>query len=141
MIRRMHGEGKTILLSSHDLNEVERLSTHIGMLRCGRLVASGSLEEIRRSSNWKKVRFAWENPVTAQDAGIALEPDHHVRRDHREPCVLVVILPRDADPQGIVQRHLRECEPPTEVSALPLTLEDIFLSEMRVRTPRRVVRR
>jgi len=38
--------GKTILYSSHVLEEVERISTHIAIINRGRIVASGTREEV-----------------------------------------------------------------------------------------------
>jgi ABC-2 type transport system ATP-binding protein len=42
--------GGTIFLTSHILEIVERLSTHIGIIAKGRLVAQGSIDELRQSS-------------------------------------------------------------------------------------------
>ena len=41
------GRGGTVFLTSHILEIVERLSTHIGVIANGRLVAQGSLPEVR----------------------------------------------------------------------------------------------
>jgi len=41
------GRGGTVFLTSHILEIVERLSTHIGVITNGRIVAQGSLEEVR----------------------------------------------------------------------------------------------
>jgi ABC-2 type transport system ATP-binding protein len=43
---RLAGEGKTVFLSSHLLHEVERTCSRVAILRAGRIVAEGSLEEI-----------------------------------------------------------------------------------------------
>jgi ABC-2 type transport system ATP-binding protein len=48
LIRRMAAEGRTILFSSHILEEVERLATHIEVVVAGRHAASGDFREIRR---------------------------------------------------------------------------------------------
>jgi ABC-2 type transport system ATP-binding protein len=48
LLRTMAGEGRTILFSSHILEEVERLADSILVLYAGRLAASGSFREIRR---------------------------------------------------------------------------------------------
>jgi ABC-2 type transport system ATP-binding protein len=42
--------GGTIFLTSHILEIVERLSTHIGVIAAGRLVAQGTLAEVRAAS-------------------------------------------------------------------------------------------
>ncbi|MEO5875699.1 MAG: ABC transporter ATP-binding protein [Streptosporangiaceae bacterium] len=48
LIRQMAAEGRTILFSSHILEEVERLATHIEVVVAGRHAASGDFREIRR---------------------------------------------------------------------------------------------
>jgi ABC-2 type transport system ATP-binding protein len=48
LVRRMGAEGRTILFSSHILEEVERVAEHIQVIVAGRLAASGDFREIRR---------------------------------------------------------------------------------------------
>jgi ABC-2 type transport system ATP-binding protein len=48
LIRGMAAEGRTILFSSHILEEVERLAGHIEVVVAGRHAASGDFREIRR---------------------------------------------------------------------------------------------
>jgi ABC-2 type transport system ATP-binding protein len=45
-ILAMHQAGKTVLLSSHHLDQVARVCTHVAVLNRGRLVRSGSLASI-----------------------------------------------------------------------------------------------
>ena len=47
MLQGMISRGATIFLTSHVLEIVERLCTHIGIIHRGQLVAQGSLEELR----------------------------------------------------------------------------------------------
>jgi ABC-2 type transport system ATP-binding protein len=47
MLQRMIGHGATIFLTSHVLEIVERLCTHVGIINDGRLVAQGPLDELR----------------------------------------------------------------------------------------------
>ena len=47
MLQRMTARGVTIFLTSHVLEIVERLCTHIGIIHRGQLVAQGSLHELR----------------------------------------------------------------------------------------------
>src|SRR5579864_7427573 len=47
MLQRMIARGATIFLTSHVLEIVERLCSHVGIIHQGRLVAQGSLEELR----------------------------------------------------------------------------------------------
>ena len=48
LLRRMATEGRTILFSSHILEEVERLSDRVLVVVAGRLAASGDFRRIRR---------------------------------------------------------------------------------------------
>jgi len=47
LLGRMTGRGVTIFLTSHVLEIVERLCSHVAIINKGRLVAQGSLEELR----------------------------------------------------------------------------------------------
>jgi ABC-2 type transport system ATP-binding protein len=47
MLQRMIARGATIFLTSHVLEIVERLCTHIGIIHRGQLVAQGSIEQLR----------------------------------------------------------------------------------------------
>lgn len=47
MLQRMIARGATIFLTSHVLEIVERLCSHVGIINKGRLVAQGSLDELR----------------------------------------------------------------------------------------------
>jgi ABC-2 type transport system ATP-binding protein len=47
MLHRMTERGATVFLTSHVLEIVERLCSHVAIIRKGELVAQGSLEELR----------------------------------------------------------------------------------------------
>jgi ABC-2 type transport system ATP-binding protein len=47
MLQGMIAHGATIFLTSHVLEIVERLCSHVAIIHRGRLVAQGSLEELR----------------------------------------------------------------------------------------------
>lgn len=47
IIRGEQSEGRTVFLSSHILSEVEALCDHVSIIRAGRIVESGSLDELR----------------------------------------------------------------------------------------------
>lgn len=47
MLQRMISRGATIFLTSHVLEIIERLCSHVAIIHHGRLVAQGSLEELR----------------------------------------------------------------------------------------------
>lgn len=49
-LRELRAAGRTVLLSSHILSEVENLSDHVTIIRAGRAVQSGPLSEVRHLS-------------------------------------------------------------------------------------------
>jgi ABC-2 type transport system ATP-binding protein len=57
LLRRMAREGRTILFSSHILEEVERLSDRVLVVVAGRLAASGDFRRIRRLMTDRPHRF------------------------------------------------------------------------------------
>lgn len=46
LIKRLHREGKTIIMASHLLDEVEKVCSHVAILKKGTLVATGDVNEI-----------------------------------------------------------------------------------------------
>jgi ABC-type multidrug transport system ATPase subunit len=47
LVRELAAEGSTVFLSSHLLSEVEQLCTHVGIISVGKMVAQGSVEDLR----------------------------------------------------------------------------------------------
>lgn len=47
LVRGLNADGTTVLVSSHLLAEIEQLCTHAAIMRNGRLVAQGGLDELR----------------------------------------------------------------------------------------------
>lgn len=64
-------EGRSVLLSSHILAQVEALSDRISIIRAGRTVASGTLEELRHMTR-TTIEVETQRPLTelAQLAGV-----------------------------------------------------------------------
>jgi len=66
--------GQTVFLSSHILSEVEALCDRVGILRAGRLVDEGTLDELRHlGAHTIEVTFAGEAPTLAPLPGIQTE--------------------------------------------------------------------
>jgi ABC-2 type transport system ATP-binding protein len=57
IIRSVVEEGRTIVFSSHLLDEVERVSDYLTMLHRGRVVFSGPLDQVRQSHRSLTIRF------------------------------------------------------------------------------------
>jgi len=47
LIRQIAADGTTVFVSSHLLAEVEQICSHVGVMRAGQLVFTGTLEELR----------------------------------------------------------------------------------------------
>ncbi len=70
-------EGRTILLSSHILGEVEKVCDRVTIIRQGRVVQSGSLSELRvLTRTTMSVELDHDGDALDELAGV-----HHVRRD------------------------------------------------------------
>lgn len=55
LLRQLASTGKTILVSSHVLSELEDLCDAIGIMRAGRMMVSGNLQDIANISSTEKV--------------------------------------------------------------------------------------
>ena len=49
LVRAIATEGTTVFVSSHLLAEVEQICSHVGVMRTGRLVFQGTLDDLRRT--------------------------------------------------------------------------------------------
>lgn len=123
-IRRLHQElGLTILLSSHQLHEVEQLCTRIGVLRQGRKVFEGTVAEAKSQTPWLRLRT--NDFALAVDrlkhAGLVVE----ARDGHR------VALARDTTPDQLVRHLVLNGQPVYELAPVQMTLEDFYLDLMK----------
>jgi beta-exotoxin I transport system ATP-binding protein len=66
LLRETADEGRTVFLSSHELDEVQRSADRVGIIKEGRLVAEDTVEGLRRAAPQKmEVRF--RHPVDPAD--------------------------------------------------------------------------
>ena len=68
------GEGKTILISSHQISEVERVASHVAFMANGRLLLSATMDELRKRVVRYRLRFD-EDPPDAGALGQVLYRD------------------------------------------------------------------
>jgi ABC-2 type transport system ATP-binding protein len=72
-LRRLATAGHTVFFSSHTLSEVEELCDHVAIVRDGRLVASESLEALRRRAGYEvAIRFGPGAALPDPPAGFRL---------------------------------------------------------------------
>ncbi|MBX3314709.1 MAG: ABC transporter ATP-binding protein [Actinobacteria bacterium] len=118
-IREMASEGRTILLSSHILAEVEKLCDRVTIIRQGRAVQSGTLSDLRTTTR-TSMTVSTDEPITGLED---LEGVHSFRRD-----VDHVHFEVDDPAIAEVMRHLAGLGIRSLVSRPP-TLEELFLRE------------
>jgi ABC-2 type transport system ATP-binding protein len=114
-------QGATVLLSSHILSEVERLATRVTIIRAGRAVETGTLEEMRHLH-----RNRIQSRVRGAVPDLALLPGvHDVEVDGRQVTCTV-------DPEGLSQVLTALTEAGVEtLTSTPPTLEELFLDVYR----------
>ena len=67
LIRSLADEGTTVFVSSHLLAEIEQMCTHAAVMRAGKLVAQGTLDELRSAGS---TRVTVTTPDTAAAAQV-----------------------------------------------------------------------
>jgi ABC-2 type transport system ATP-binding protein len=105
LLRELKRMGKTIMISSHILSELEEICDHIGIIEHGRLVFSGTMEEIRpRLGIESKVRIrVADHKDKAIELLSALPQVHHVQPLGDE---IAVTFHEGKNANGIVARTL-----------------------------------
>jgi ABC-2 type transport system ATP-binding protein len=81
LVREAREAGSTVFLSSHVLSEVQRIADRVVLLRSGKIVAHGTVEELRGRAR-QRVEVWFDGPVPA---GLAKVPGlvDGVAEDHR----------------------------------------------------------
>jgi ABC-2 type transport system ATP-binding protein len=127
LLRELKRMGKTIMISSHILSELEEICDHVGIIEHGQLVFSGTLEEIRpRLGIHSKVRV---RVADRQDKAVellsALPQIHHVQALGDD---IAVSFNEGHDGDGIIARTLVKANLDV-ISIQPerLKLDDAFL--------------
>ena len=127
LLRELKRMGKTIMISSHILSELEEICDHIGIIEHGRLVFSGTLEEIlSRLGIQSKVRVRVANN---QDKAVELLTAlPQIRQVQVFGDYIAVTFHEGKDGDGIIARTLVNADLDI-VSIQPerLKLDDAFL--------------
>jgi ABC-2 type transport system ATP-binding protein len=70
VIRTVADEGRTVLFSSHLLEEVEQVADHVTMISAGRVALTAPLRDVKESHRCITVRFAEARPRPPVVAGV-----------------------------------------------------------------------
>ncbi len=117
------GAGRTILISSHAVAEVERVASHVAFLSNGKLLLAGLLDEVRQ--RFVRVRMRCETAFDPSGLGTLLQTEQLGRQ------MELVLL--DPDPDALVQ--LASSDGVSEVEEKPLDLEEMYTALLGQQRP------
>ena len=127
LLKRFGDEGRTIVVSSHILEEVERIADTVLLLVNGKLAASGDFRAIRAALNERPyhVLVACDAPRTLAAAVVQLDSVEAVKMD---PAGRIVILSRNVRDLQIELPKLAQRHSVTLSRVVPLddSLESVF---------------
>jgi ABC-2 type transport system ATP-binding protein len=126
MLLDFRQQGKTILFSTHGMEQAEKICDHIGLVSHGRVVLSGELRAIKRQLGGNSYRLTAAGDMTRLDSLPGI--DHVVRRDG-DDAVKLMLRPEASGAEILRQivtflevREFRSEEP---------DLEEIFIKAVR----------
>ncbi|HEY9671195.1 MAG TPA: ABC transporter ATP-binding protein [Waterburya sp.] len=121
LIRCLKSQGMTILLTTHLLDEAERLCQKIGILKGGRIIAEGRLEELRKRIPAKEIVVV-QTPDEEQAIARAQEFGFTPRRYGND---LAFWLPEQLELKEIIARF--DGIPLDSIARQPVRLEHIYV--------------
>jgi ABC-2 type transport system ATP-binding protein len=121
LVARLVEGQRTVLLSSHLLSEVEQICTRVGVISRGRMVAEGSIDDIRGGTEL----IVRAEPADRAQALLAMlvGPDHVTMRADGAFSLRI----GSADAAAINQRLVMEGITVTEFRVAERSLEDVFI--------------
>ena len=108
----------TILISSHNLRELEDVCDHVGIMHKGKIIVERSLSDLQGNVSKIQVAFQEGMPTLPKDFEIL-----HMSNTGRVYTLIVKGNPERA-------KMILEETHPMLIDILPLTLEEIFIYEM-----------
>ncbi|WNS41314.1 ABC transporter ATP-binding protein [Paenibacillus sp. MMS20-IR301] len=112
--------GLTVLISSHNLREIEDLCDHVGIMHEGRMLVEKDLDDLKADTHKVQVALRDERHAGALEAKLQI-----LHREQRGSVSLYIVK---GDRERIAEAfHVYE---PYVFDLLPLTLEEIFIYEM-----------
>ncbi len=127
IIRSLAAEGKTILVSSHILTELAEMCDHVGILEQGRLLATGSVEQIRKGLRTTRdvvIRVAGETTDALKVLGGIDSVQASVVDGH---TIRIAIAGSDAEQIQILRMLVAARIELLEYTSHDESLEDVFL--------------
>jgi ABC-type multidrug transport system ATPase subunit len=122
LVSVLAADGVTVLLSSHLLSEVEQVCTHVGVMHVGRLVAQGTLAELRQGRA-PRARVETTEPAHAIRV-LAARGLSDVDTDGRTVSALL----GSVTPEDVLAALVRAGVPVRQFTVDAPGLEDVFVS-------------
>lgn len=117
------GGGKTTLVTSHDLFDIERICTRIVLLRRGTIAAQGSMEELRRQlgvGREVRIRVSQEIPEAIKQTIAERFVITTIKGDE------LIVSDETSDVKDLVRYFVEQGMDVERVEESKLTLEDIY---------------
>lgn len=111
--------GMTVLVSSHNLRELEDVCDHVGIMHRGRVVLEKSLDDVK--GNIHKIQLAFSGGVPTELLG-----KMQILHNEKFGSVSILIVRGNGD----MLRELISGYSPVIFDILPLTLEEVFIYEL-----------
>jgi ABC-2 type transport system ATP-binding protein len=110
LVRETVAEGRTVFLSSHELDEVQRLADRVAIIRSGRLVASDTVESLRQGTPLR-VEARFPHPVDAemfrrlQGVSVSSRDSERLTLQVTGPLGPVLTAIAEQEPVDMLSRH------------------------------------
>lgn len=122
----MRGRGKTIIFSTHQMEQAEELCQAVAIIHRGRLVVNGDVRAVKRSTGRQVVRLA-----LADDPTIPwLDSLPGITVTRRRPDFVEVAVRRGTDPETILHAALARGGRVTRFEIGEPSLTDIFITSV-----------
>lgn len=123
-----HDEGRTVLFSTHNMEQAEQMCEHICIIAAGRKVLDGNLREVRRAHRGNRFALAFDHASETADRFMATWPGFETverGRDRWEAELRPSVEPRElltaANGLDVPLSHFEHVQP---------SLHEIFVSKV-----------
>ncbi len=131
LLRELQLMGKTILVSSHILSEIQEVCTHIGIIEAGELVAMGTLSEMRQRIRAQRiVRLTLVERLEEAQTWLAARPDVldvELVSENGERHLLITMAGGDAPLSEFLSALVNAGFPVNGFQEADSNLEDVFM--------------
>jgi ABC-2 type transport system ATP-binding protein len=113
LLRFMTAEGRTILISSHQLMDLERFADHVAVLNKGRVLTSGRMDRMTE-------RYRQFDARILRDTQVAMTGVQFIDRSGER---VKILIDQDLAPADVLEQLKIEV-----LAEIPLSLQDLFLA-------------